>query len=105
MTTLDNKIADRVFSRKKAYLFVARKIQKLKASDYYRFNKTGNAVNYISLSDLIGLKNGTSDPSPELVSNLKKLLQGSAIEAEIDRYLVQPFEELKPDQSDAKTHI
>ena len=102
MTILDNKLTSRVSSRKQAYSFIVKKIKKLKLSDYYRFNKTGNSLNYISLSDLAVLKNGTSDPAPQLVVSLKNLLQGATNEAEIDKYLVQPFKEQEPDQSSIK---
>lgn len=94
----------RVFSRKQAYSFIIKKINKLELSDYYRLNKIGNGINYISLSDLIGLKNGTSDPPRQLVASLKSLLQGTATEAEIDKYLVQPFKEQEPNQSGTKNH-
>jgi len=80
-----------ISKRKQAYSFIVNKIKKLKASDYYRLNKTVGDDNYISLGDLEGLKNGTSDPTPELVISLKHLLRDSAIAAEIDKYLVQPF--------------
>ena len=95
-------MTNRVSSRKQAYLFIVKKIKKLKTSDYYRLDKTGNSLNYISLSDLEGLKNGTSDPPPELVVSLKYLLKGTTNEAEIDKYLVQPFKEQEPDQSSIK---
>ena len=38
------------------------------------------------------LKEGLDDPSPELVRALKKLLLGVVSEAEIDKYLVSPFQ-------------
>jgi len=46
----------------------------------------------ISLDELMRLKEGLDDPSPELVRALKKLLLGVVSEAEIDKYLVSPFQ-------------
>lgn len=48
-------------------------------------------VNYISLAELVELREGTAEPSKELVTALKKLLNGVASEAEIEDYLVSPF--------------
>ena len=102
MTTMDTQLTSRVSSRKQAYSFIVKKTNKLKTSDYYRLDKKGNDDNYISLSDLEGLKNGTSDPPPELVVSLKYILQGTTNETEIDKYLVQPFKEQEPYQSSIK---
>jgi len=48
-------------------------------------------VNYVSLNDLVGLKDGLTDPPQQLVVALKKLLKSVASEVEIDEYLVKPF--------------
>jgi len=45
----------------------------------------------ISLDELVGLKEGLSDPSQELVVALKKILRRVTSEAEIDKHLVKPF--------------
>ncbi|UCG55245.1 MAG: hypothetical protein JSV32_03250 [Dehalococcoidia bacterium] len=93
MTISNYQLTSRVTSRKQAYSFITKKIKKLKLSDYYRLNKTTYNLDYISLSDLTELKKGTSDPAPQLVVNLKNLLLGTVSEAEIDKYLIQPFKE------------
>jgi len=46
---------------------------------------------YISLHDLVQLKEGLADPPERLVLALKSLLKGVAEEAAIDEYLVSPF--------------
>jgi hypothetical protein len=46
----------------------------------------------ILLSELALLKEGSADPSAELVTSLKQLLEGTVAEAEIDVHLVVPFE-------------
>ena len=82
---------ERIESRKKAYSFVLKKAKELGFAHNYRLSKIGNDIDYISLNDLIGLKEGTNDPPLQLVTSLKKLLQGTANETEIDQYLIQPF--------------
>lgn len=51
----------------------------------------------IPLHELMLLKDGLADPSPELVSSLKQFLKGSVTEAEIDAHLVTPFQQLRID--------
>ncbi|UCE98185.1 MAG: hypothetical protein JSV74_02305 [Dehalococcoidia bacterium] len=77
MTISNDQVTNRVTSYKQAYSFIAKKIKSLKLSDYYRPNKTTNNLDYISLSDLTELKKEISDPAPQLVVSLKKLLQGT----------------------------
>ena len=57
----------------------------------HRSDKTTTDVEYISLGDLIELKEGLIDPPQQLVLALKKLLKGAALAVEIDKYLVEPF--------------
>ena len=82
-------------SRVKAYYYIMEKVKKLELLSDDRLSKIANGVDYVSLSDLIGLKEGNTDPSPPLLANLKKLLKGVANEKEIDQYLVQPFHKTK----------
>ena len=63
----------------------------LDTAGHYRLNKIANSIDYISLDDLIGLKEGTSDPSLQLVASLKKVLSVTTNAKEIHDYLVQPF--------------
>ena len=81
----------RMESRVNAYYYIMEKVKNLELHSDYKLSKIANGVDYISLNDLIGLKEGTSDPPPQLVTNLKKLLKGVTSETEIDQYLVQPF--------------
>jgi hypothetical protein len=67
------------------------KVKNLELHSGYKLREMANGVDYISLNDLIGLKEGTSDPPPQLVATLKKLLKSVTNETEIDQYLVQPF--------------
>jgi hypothetical protein len=46
---------------------------------------------YISLHDLLELKEGLAAPLEQLVLVLKSLFRGVAGEAEIDEWLVTPF--------------
>ena len=82
-------------SRIKAYYFIMEKVKKLEVLSDNQLKKIANYVGYISLDDLIGLKEGITDPPPQLVANLKKLLKGVTNEKEIDQYLVQPFHKKK----------
>ena len=53
--------------------------------------KTLADINYTPLDDLLRLREGLADTSPELVVTLKKSLSNVASEAEINDYLVTPF--------------
>ena len=85
---------NRVESRIEAYYYVVEKVKNLVIGKN-QINKTANNFDYTSLTDLLGLKEGTSDPSPQLIANLKDLLKGIVDESEIDQYLVQPFHTIK----------
>jgi len=78
-------------SRKRAYHYVVRQTKKLDLNLMHGSDKTITDINYISLGDLVGLKEGLADPAQELVVTLKELLKDVASEAEIDEYLVKPF--------------
>ncbi len=90
---------ERIESRKKAYSFVLKKAKELGFAYNYRLSKIGNDIDYISLNDLIELKEGASDPPQQLVNSLRKLLQGTSSEAEIDKYLIQPFIDQSPNHT------
>ena len=76
----------------------------LDTASHYRLNKIANSIDYISLDDLIGIKEGTSDPSLQLVASLKKVLPGTTNAKEIDKYLVRPFKDLNLDSARSKNH-
>ena len=83
-------MSNRNESRKVAYQFIVKQSEKMS----FILDKVANDVNNISVSldELIRLKEGLVDPSPELVRSLKKLLSGVVSGAEIDKYLVKPFQ-------------
>lgn len=79
-------------SRKIAYQYI---VKQSKKKLNLRLSLTSDEVLKdinISLNELIRLKEGRDDPSPELVQALKKLLLGVATVVEIDKYLVRPFQ-------------
>ena len=78
-------------SRKKAYHYIVAQVKKLNLNLDRTSEKITNDVDYISLNDLIGLKDGLTDPPQKLVVALKKLLKSVTNEVEIDKYLVKPF--------------
>ena len=82
---------ERIKRRKRTYSFVLKKIKEPGFVNNHRLSKLGNDIDYIPLNDIIGLRDGTSDPSLQLVTSLKKLFPGTANEAEIERYLIHPF--------------
>ena len=84
-------MATRGKSRKIAYQYIVKQSKKLNLKLSLTSDDALKDVN-ISLNELIRLKEGLDDPSPELVRTLKKLLLGVVSEAEIDKYLVSPFQ-------------
>ena len=78
-------------SRKIAYQFIIVQSKKPNLKLSVTSDEVIKDVN-ISLDELIRLKEGLDDPSPELVRALKKLLLGVVTEAEIDKYLVRSFQ-------------
>ncbi len=79
-------------SRKIAYQYIVKQNKKLNLKLSRTSDEVMNDVNNISLNELMRLKEGLADPSLELVQALKKLLLGVATGAEIDKYLVRPFQ-------------
>ena len=73
-----------------AYNYVQRKIREAGYFQYDMLYPTTNDY-WLSLDDLVKLRNGLSDPSEALVLTLKKLLKHVASEAEINMFLVKPF--------------
>ncbi len=51
---------------------------------------------YVSLGDLMKLKDGLADPSREMVAVLRGLFSSVATEAEIDAHLVTLFQDQFP---------
>ncbi|MCK4696667.1 MAG: hypothetical protein KAT53_00015 [Dehalococcoidia bacterium] len=78
-------------SRKIAYQYIVKQSKKLNLRLSLTSDEVLKDIN-ISLNELIKLKEGLDDPSPELVQALKKLLLGVATVVEIDKYLVRPFQ-------------
>ena len=78
-------------SRKIAYQYIVKQSKKLNLKLSLTSDEVLKDIN-ISLNELIRLKEGLDDPSPELVQALKKLLLGVATVVEIDEYLVRPFQ-------------
>ena len=82
---------DRGENRKRAYQYIVEQAKKI---NWDLTPKSPGIIadnRYISLDDLLGLKEGLSDPPQELVITLKKLLSHVVSETEIDDYLVRPF--------------
>ena len=77
--------------RKRAYDYIIAQGKRLKLDLSSRLDKTICGDYWISLNDLLQLKEGLADPPEQLVFALKHLLKGAASEAEIDEYLVRPF--------------
>ncbi len=77
-------------NRKIAYQYIVEQSKKPSLKLSLTSDEVLKDIN-ISLNELIRLKEGLDDPSPELVRALKKLLLGVVSEAEIDKYLVSPF--------------
>ena len=98
---LSDQLTGRIESRKRAYSYILKKAKELDLAGNYRHSKVANGIDYISLNNLIELKEGTSDPPLQLVTSLKNLLKGITNETEIDKYLVQPFidQNLNPNRS------
>ncbi len=78
-------------NREIAYQFIVEQSKKLNIKLSLTSDEVLKNIN-ISLNELIRLKEGLDDPSPELIRALKKLLLGIVSEAEIDKYLVSPFQ-------------
>ena len=78
-------------SQKRAYHYIITQATKLNLDLSRISDKAAADANYISLNDLVGLKEGLADPNQQLVVALKNLFKGVASEVEIDEYLVTPF--------------
>ena len=77
--------------RIRAYLYIREHIVRVGQDLASIPEKTLTDVSYISLHELVGLREGIIDPSKELVAAFKRVLQGRVSEAEIEEYLVTPF--------------
>ncbi|MFC2073173.1 hypothetical protein ACFLUU_10885 [Chloroflexota bacterium] len=78
-------------SRKRAYHYIITQATKLNLDLSSTSEKAAADANYIFLNYLVGLKEGLTDPTQQLVGALKKLLKSVASEVEIDEYLVKTF--------------
>ncbi len=77
-------------TRRQAYEFIQHSLGQLPVYSY-----NSKQAPCILLDDLVRLKQGLIDPPPALVSSLKELFGDSFIQGEIDRYLVEPFQEIQ----------
>ena len=84
-------LTTRIESRKIAYQYIVKQSKKLNLKLNLTSGEALKDIN-ISLNELIRLKEGLDDPSPELIRALKKLLLGIVSEAEIDKYLISAFQ-------------
>ena len=71
--------------RQKAYSYIVNQAQKLKLAET-------NLDGYISLEEIINLKEGVADPSEVLIRQLKELFKHVSSEEEIYHNLIKPFE-------------
>ncbi len=74
--------------RKEAYHYICERLSKLLA-----LSSAENDGSTISLDELRLLKEGRADPSPEMVTLIKRLFGSIVGEAEIDAHLVTPFQD------------
>lgn len=83
-------------ARKRAYLYICENLKKIPGGL--------NSLNteFISLDDLLLIKNGLHDPSPQMVACFMTILRSVASESEIHSYLVAPFEENRGSSVDDK---
>ncbi len=72
--------------RKEAYHYICQRVSRLLA-----LSSTANDDAVISLDELMLLKEGIADPSPEMVALVKRLVGSVGGDAEIDAHLVTPF--------------
>ena len=78
-------------NRTRAYRYIVEQAKKINWDLTPTSDRTVADNCNISLDELVGLKEGFSDPSQEVVVALKKILRRVTSEAEIDKYLVKPF--------------
>jgi hypothetical protein len=72
--------------RKEAYRYILEILRKLPVTSI-----SDDSYIAISLDELMQLKEGIANPSPELINMLRKLLKGTVTEAEFNSRLVEPF--------------
>ncbi len=77
--------------RQQAYSYILNQTKKINWNFERSFKNSINDVGYISLADIQELKEGLSNPSPELVATLKILFRRVASQDEIDNHLIKPF--------------
>jgi len=82
-------MSDRREIRKAAYQYIWQKLGQLQPS-----SGAANDGFVISLDELSSLKDGTADPSPEMVALVRSLLGHAVGDAEIEANLVTPFRDV-----------
>jgi hypothetical protein len=80
-----------ISKRKAAYKYIVRGAKKLNWDPPIDSDERLAAVLNVSLSEVISLKKGFSNPSDKLVAKFKELMRPALREDEIDYYLVSPF--------------
>jgi hypothetical protein len=73
-------------SRKEAYRFILEILHRFPSSSI-----GSDLFTDISLDELMQLKEGSANPTPELVDWLKHSFSGFVNEAELDAHLIEPF--------------
>ena len=84
------QMSQRKQARMDAYTYLLRKIREA-GHLQYDMSYPESSDDYLSLDEMVKLREGLADPSEELVSASKKLLKSVAGETEINRYLITPF--------------
>jgi len=84
-------MTEREQKRKRAYAYIVEQAKtRLVAPPDYSDKRLAEIFD-IPVKDLTSLKEGESDPTPELIAAFKRLLGPTVREAEVDLYLVTPF--------------
>ena len=81
--------------RKQAYQFICRKLQASGLTLSHISSEKENHSIIISLAEIYSLKNGSADPSEQLIAAIKTILYNVATEEEIVENLVLPFSSIQ----------
>ena len=77
-------MGNNIEERRKAFNYIVNQAKKLHLADT---SKSG----YISLEEIIQLKEGVADPSETLIKQLKELFRHVSSEEDIHNNLIKPF--------------
>ena len=78
-------------NRIRAYRYIVEQAKKLNRDLERKQEQALSNVDYVSLNELLDLKEGLRNPSQELVVALKNILSPVASATEIEEYLTKPF--------------